>query len=180
VTTPTASYDRLDAESDPAWEAFSLYRELPPRDRSQAEVAKRLRKSKQLIGRWASRYAWLIRAAAYDRHMDHLWQQEVVHRRRTIAERDLGVAGLMLNKVVQRLQSIDANTLTARDLATWVTVATQVARLALGEPTSTIQVSGKEGAPVDIEALTPEERRARLKDLIREATKRAQEGSAAS
>lgn len=165
-------WDRRKDESEPAYAAFLVYRELEPKDRSQTEVAKRLGKSKQLIARWSQRYAWPIRTAAFDRHKEHRWLEQTLHLRREVAERDLAIAGAMLGKVVMRLRTIDAERMSARECAEWVRVATQVARLALGEPTERHEHAGPGGGPIPIEALGPEERRVRLEQLTKEATRR--------
>lgn len=56
---------RLAAETAAAYEAFICYYELPI-PRSQKAVAARLRKSRSLISRWASRYFWSARVQAAD------------------------------------------------------------------------------------------------------------------
>ncbi len=58
------SWERLENESDAAFEAFKIYLELD--DRSYHQVAVELRKSDTLIRRWASQYNWRERASAWD------------------------------------------------------------------------------------------------------------------
>lgn len=164
-------WERRPDESDPAWEAFAAFRDMKPGTRSLAEVARQLSKSRPLITRWAGRYGWQMRAAAFDRELDRQWREQTAVLRREAAERDSAVAGVMLNKVVARLQSIDPNSLTARDCATWVEVATKIRRLALGDPTE-IQGQTGDGSIADPTLMTPEERRVRLEQLVREGERR--------
>lgn len=58
-------YERLPKETDKAWRAFSIYLDLGS-DRGLSVVAKRLSVSIQLISKWAKKYNWSHRAAAYD------------------------------------------------------------------------------------------------------------------
>jgi hypothetical protein len=57
-------------ESEPAFAAFTVYRELPPGRRSVTAVARECAKQRSLIARWSSRWSWLERVAAYDQWMD--------------------------------------------------------------------------------------------------------------
>lgn len=169
----TEPWEQLPDESDPAWQAFRLFRDQRPGQRSIAGVARECSKSRSLIQRWATRYAWQLRAAAYDTELDRQWRQATVVMRRENAERDLRIAHAMLAKVVQRLQTLDAERLTARDVATWLEVATKVSRLALGEPTERTEHTGAGDERDDVyRQMTPEERRARLGQLVREAQRR--------
>lgn len=58
-------YDRLPNETSRPYDAFLTYLEMGPQ-RSQRKVAERLDKSTTIICRWATKYNWRIRAAAYD------------------------------------------------------------------------------------------------------------------
>lgn len=66
-------WERRSDESEPAFEAFKLYREMGL-GRSTAKVGQRLGKSKTLIDRWSSTYEWVRRALAYDRYVDERWR----------------------------------------------------------------------------------------------------------
>jgi hypothetical protein len=167
-------WERRPDESDPAWQAFETYREQEPGKRSLSAVARQLSKSRPLITRWSQRYAWQLRTAAYDREVDRQWRAQTMHLRRQAAEQDERLARAMLSKVVARLNSIDPASLSARDCATWLDVATKVRRLALGEPDQRVEHSGPGGGPIPVEDLSPEERRARLEQLVKEGQRRLQ------
>lgn len=70
-------WDRRPEESEPAWHAFCLYRDMEP-PRSTRRAAEQLNKSHTLIGRWSGEYAWMMRTAAYDSYLDQQAQLEVV------------------------------------------------------------------------------------------------------
>lgn len=170
--TATEVWERRPDESDPAWQAFETYREQKPGERSLSQVARTLSKSRPLITRWAGKYAWQLRVAAYDRDLDRRWREQTLHLRREAAEQDSRLARAMLGKVVQALNHIDPAKMTARDVATWLETATKVRRLALGEPDSRTELSGPGGGAIPVEQMTPEERRARLEQLVKEGERR--------
>lgn len=165
-------WERRTDESDPAWQAFETYRELPAGQRSISQVARTLSKSRPLMTRWAGKYGWQMRAAAYDREQDRQWRAQTVHLRREAAEQDVAISKIMLNKVVEGLRQVDANRLTMRDLATWLEVSTRVRRLALGEPDTRVEHSGPGGGPISFDTMSPEERRIRLEQLVKEGQRR--------
>ena len=68
-------WERQTQERDPAWEAFTIYRdmELP---RRLIEVARQLEKSIALIRRWSSHWQWRIRIDGYDANKDEEGRQQ--------------------------------------------------------------------------------------------------------
>lgn len=64
-----APYDKLEAETKQAFEAFVRYRDMGV-DRSNAAVARTLGKSKTMMDRWSSKHRWVKRSAAWDSHVD--------------------------------------------------------------------------------------------------------------
>lgn len=71
-------WQQLPGEHVRRFEAFALYRDMGT-ERSIREVARRLRKSVTLIGRWSSQDGWVDRVAAWQAYQDRQlreWQQE--------------------------------------------------------------------------------------------------------
>jgi hypothetical protein len=62
-------WGRQEGESDRAFEAFAMYRDLGPA-RSTRQVAQAVAKSAHLIRRWSARWAWVQRAGAWDDEAD--------------------------------------------------------------------------------------------------------------
>ncbi|MFF0625137.1 hypothetical protein [Streptomyces sp. NPDC004296] len=96
-------WERQEGESHQAFEAFAAYRDLGPA-RSVTKVARELDKSRTLLGRWSRQYAWVMRAAAYDREQDRLFLAEQAQARREIARRHAKLAQAVQSKAVARLQ----------------------------------------------------------------------------
>lgn len=93
-------WDRLDSETDKAFEAFCIYRDLGPSVRSLRRVVEKRRgypkKTQKVpnvppfIKRWSSKFRWVERARAWDIEQDRLVQEqfaaENLQRRRAHAE----------------------------------------------------------------------------------------------
>jgi hypothetical protein len=85
------SWDRQPGESEIAYEAFKAFLALEGK-RSGNRDAKQLKKTQQLINRWASHYKWHNRARDYDNERGKmLLATEIAEekkRRRKVAERE--------------------------------------------------------------------------------------------
>lgn len=91
---PAEPWEQQSGESTQAFEAFAAYRDLGAA-RSVAKVARELVKSTTLLFRWSKQYAWVMRAAAYDREQDRVFLAER-QARRDIARRHAKVAQAFL------------------------------------------------------------------------------------
>lgn len=72
-------WERKDGESTLAYEAFVIYRELshepegtPKIKRTLSNVARKLGKSQQNVGRWANKWDWQHRAREYDNELQRI------------------------------------------------------------------------------------------------------------
>lgn len=90
-----SSWERQDHETDKAWDAFCIYRDLPlygaDNTRSLETVARQIgHKSASTVEGWSSKYAWVSRARAYDAHNQKItmtvrekslieFQKDVIH-----------------------------------------------------------------------------------------------------
>jgi hypothetical protein len=62
---PAQPWERLPAESNPAFDAFDAYRSMGS-TRSCTKVGQQLGKSTTLMDRWCQRHRWVERAAEWD------------------------------------------------------------------------------------------------------------------
>ncbi|MBZ9641451.1 MULTISPECIES: hypothetical protein [unclassified Streptomyces] len=169
------SWERQSGESVQAFEAFAVYRDLGPA-RSLTKTARELHKSRTLLGRWSRQYAWVMRAAAYDREQDRLFLAEQAQARRDIARRHAKLAQAVQSKAVARLQTLDPRELSPSELLRYIQVAAEIERRAVGEAPAAGTVEDRDQG-VDVASLSDEERRARMDQLRRELERRLSEGA---
>lgn len=67
----TLPWEPQPGESSTAFAAFACYRDLGS-ERSLEAVGRSLGKSRVLMERWSTKFAWVARALAYDAHLDAL------------------------------------------------------------------------------------------------------------
>lgn len=144
-------------ESMPAYQAFAEYRDMGL-DRSQEAVAAKLSKSRQLLGRWASRWSWVARSRDYDAHMAEIEQRgrekALTKKAEDWATKELEMAALLYDKAKSMLAFPLAKQVTKdgqtvvmpadwrmRDAAAIAEAGVKMERLARGESTDRITVS---------------------------------------
>jgi hypothetical protein len=168
------SWERQSGESVQAFEAFAVYRDLGPA-RSLTKAVHELHKSRTLLGRWSRQFAWVMRAAAYDREQDRLFLAEQAQARRDIARRHAKLAQAVQSKAVARLQTLDPRELSPSELLRYIQVAAEIERRAVGEAPAAGTVEDRD-QDADVASLSDEERRARMDQLRRELERRLSEG----
>ena len=84
------SWERQENESNPAFEAFVLYRDTRPR--SLRKVADTLDKSKSLIEGWSSAHAWVTRCEKWDNELDAVSQQTQIDEVKEMKRRQISMA----------------------------------------------------------------------------------------
>lgn len=100
---PSAIYDRLPEETDKAFQAFILYRDMGAQ-RTQEKVLEALGKTTgylRQLQEWSGLYRWVERSAAYDAHIDtqarKVLEREAIKRRADMLKRHA-----LLGKVLQQ------------------------------------------------------------------------------
>jgi len=136
-----------NGETTPAFDAFARYRDMGP-ERSLGKVAKELAKSTVIVGRWSSRWGWVVRAADYDAYMD---REKVKASRQAIIDmnnRHVGLAtsiqtqvAAVLHKHADALKDDPTATmeLSPDQLARLLDVSTRLERMARGAPTEIVE-----------------------------------------
>ncbi len=156
-------FEQQPKESNKAFAAFAMYLSLGPQ-RSLESVARKLNKSKTIIGRWSSRYDWLVRVAAHASHLATVEREatEALARGKSAAwltrkeeERDeewalRGELIVASRKVLKRFIE-DGKGATLGDVARALELACKLGRLACGMATDKTEVTGEEGGPIRIE-----------------------------
>ncbi len=129
-------WDRLAGESSKAFAALVTYRDLG-NERSYAIVGRMLGKSKTLIERWGRTHRWAERVKAYDEHMDDIRITTNFRERALMLERQIRDAFDLQDKAMQALKKLDADRLSAFQIARLFEVGARIER----------ECRGHEGAP---------------------------------
>lgn len=144
-----APWELQPKETKDAFEAWQIYRDLPPADRTLARVSKELEKSADLVGRWSSANQWVERSRAYDGYLDrqrieaHVAAIKDMQKRHTEMAMALqGAGALALNKIIQAEKAVDKDgkpmplKLKPGEVRDIIELGTKLERLNRGEPES--------------------------------------------
>ncbi len=121
-------WERQKGESEQAYEAFVIYRDLGLK-RSNHEVCERLSKSRQLISRWKAKYSWDDRVRAYDNAMERQAHAEAVRSLKDMTKRHTKIAIQMQKKALEALEKLSVEDMTPRDIKEYIKIATELERL---------------------------------------------------
>jgi len=130
-------WERQPGESSKAFAAFRVFRDLGPR-RSVAEAYRQKTgrvHARQASGNWnavATRWLWQERARAWDDEQDRVRREKQLAAQAEMGERHATVALLMQQRLIERLQGLDASDLSPADVARWLEAAVKVERQARG------------------------------------------------
>jgi hypothetical protein len=157
-------FEQQERESDKAFAAFSLYLSLGP-ERSFVAVAQKLRKCATVIKRWAAKFHWTERVAAYGAHLAIVEREaaealargksaEWLKRQQSLRETEwemhekcIAAAKRGLDAYMER-EKVYAN---LSDIARMLEIASKLGRLASGMPTDRTELTGEDGGPVRVE-----------------------------
>lgn len=151
-------WEQLDDETAKNFEAFAIYRDMPPSARSLASVGRILGKSTALMERWSRQYNWIDRVRAFDQWRDATKRAKLEQEYERMAERHATQAqalaqALMLpaQQLLKRLSENPEqiyNEMSAMELAEQLTIMSRMAsvwpnvmkaeRLSRGQPTEVI------------------------------------------
>lgn len=165
-----AAYDRKADESDPAFEAFVLYRDAGV-SRNTRSVAKELDKSHTIVGRWCTEHGWVKRARAWDKEVDRrnqlgqLKEVEAMRRRQikmALSMQELGMIELEKELATAKRRKKKRGDLDEKTIVKLIDQGAKLERLNRGEPGEIVQ-SNSDGS-VDLTGLTTAELR-KLKEM---------------
>ena len=164
---PDPPWNRINQETDPAYQAFTTYRDMSYK-RSLAKVGQTLGKSKTLIDRWSACYLWRFRVEEWDQDQETvkavaLNTSIVEMAERQAAQAVTAVDGLMLPHLALAQALGDADLVDmfagkdpddllklAQSTAQSITVLMQAERLARGEPSDIVRTQGEMTVGVEI------------------------------
>lgn len=99
-------WEQQPGETAAQYEAFSVFRDMPPADRSKRDVAKQLDKHESLIYRWASQRDWNNRVREYDAYLERLALDETARQVTAMHKRQIGISMKMQEVGLKALQNL--------------------------------------------------------------------------
>ncbi len=145
-------YSRLCGETDKAFEAFRIYRDMGS-ERSIPKVAQQLTKSHTLLDRWAGKYSWSTRVKAYEDYLDNLAIEGAENARREMADRHIQLSGMLQSVSTAKLEEWQKQVqawqqdpqlnqlpdLTPSDVVRLIELGIRIERLCRGESTEVVE-----------------------------------------
>ena len=130
-------YDRQAGESDKAFEAFAVYRDMGA-NRSHDAVAQKLSKSSTIISRWASQHGWRERVSAYDDYMDaqarKKFEADTIKRKADMLKRHALTGKILQQKGVDYLTDAKKGIEKSSDAITAISKGIDIERKSEGLP----------------------------------------------
>jgi len=173
-------WDRQPGESTKRHDQFTVYRDLG-RTRHWKKVAERFSLTRTTTQAYMRVYRWKERAHAYDQHMDTQWVAALAENSRRMVQEHLKVSRQLLARVQTRLENIDPDELTPQDCDRWLNTYSKLSRVALGEPETTVALTGgPAGTPIAITQVPSDEttRQAQMEAATLELARRLAGGGA--
>lgn len=152
----TDPWERQSKETAKSFAAFAKYRDLGPNRSVRRLLEENPHLTRAAVEALSVRHHWVARAEAWDAAEDEQFRLDQAVARKKMAEQHARVATAMLGKAVQRLGAINPESLSARDLVAWVDAAVKIERQARGVADA-VEITGKDGGPVQVEHLTDQD-----------------------
>lgn len=108
-------WERQENESNKAFQAFCVYRDLGT-GRTLAKVAEKLRKSYDLIRRWSKNYFWQNRADAWDKMIAEKAAQKAAEEYSKMLEVQINLGKMLQAKAAKAIQNIDFENVSIKSL----------------------------------------------------------------
>lgn len=124
----TKPWERQIGESEKAFEAFSLYRDMGA-ERTMQAVADELHKSYTLIRRWKNAWNWKDRVIEYDNDKERQAKKEAEKGLRDMYNRQTKIAMQIQAKALKALDKLDPSKMSPKDVKEYLRMATDLERL---------------------------------------------------
>lgn len=185
MTTDLTGYDYGASEAwelqpgEPtrAYECFATYRDLGP-NRTRKAVAEDLGISVTTLKEWFGKHAWEDRVRAYDLERDRANRVQLESERLAMRLRHAGAAVFLQKKVAERLALMDPMEMTPKDAVYALDLSSKLERISRGEESARIEITGKDGGPIELaESLSTDDRVALMAQIQAELSRRLGPGT---
>ena len=114
-------WERQEGETEKAYSAFKIYLQMP--ERSVQKVSDFLGKYPTLIRRWANKYDWKNRAAAYDSSVFDSVRKANVSSLKVSIKRKTYVADKLEEKALDALENLNLSRISGRMIVEMLTLS---------------------------------------------------------
>lgn len=160
------AWERQKGETQKAFAAFVVYRDLPGFQRSFRHAVDRqhglkpgqagYRSRYNQLCKWSSKYKWVDRCREWDSYKDRVSREEQIDQVRSMHTRQATIAAALQQKAYERLKKIDPSILSPSMVIKWFVEAAKMERTARGEP-ETLHEALIQKLEVDLTQLTDEQ-----------------------
>lgn len=147
-------WEQQSDESSEAFAAFQLFRDTPPENRTirlcielyyVSITENEKRKLRARWSRWSKNHFWMDRVAAWEREKDRRMQAVQMEENLAMRKRHAYLAQQLQARALEALQQLDPNMMRPEDILDFMEKATQIERLARGEPAAIQQYRVAQG-----------------------------------
>lgn len=144
-------WERQNGESEKAFEAFSIYRDMNT-NRSIRAVGETLGKSSALMERWSSRWDWVERVRAYDNELEKEAHAKALKDRKSMITRHTKIAMQLQKKALEALENLSTEAMSPKDIREYIKLSTDLERVSRTESIAenSAETSEEEKTTVDI------------------------------
>ena len=142
-------WERKSDETDRAWAAFQVYRNLPPRERSYDAAYRKSyakpphRRAPKWYRAWAKKHDWPKRTEAWDRHLDDIERAATEQQRVEWREDRRELLQGFLANVAAAMEKFDSTNVSVGQLTQAVQMVVQEMRAEMDDlPTEKRQLGG--------------------------------------
>jgi hypothetical protein len=154
VTDELEPWERQPDETDRAWEAWLVYRDMGP-TRSVAEAARKLKVSSTTINRWSTGHQWRERVKPYDRYVDKMAVAAFTERTSELMDQQLRLSKKLLDKLEANIDALPDGADPTMRWSTAYAAGTRAQREALNEirPAKVQEEAAEDVVAVNVYAL---------------------------
>lgn len=139
-------WERQKSESEQAYEAFVIYRDLGT-ERSTAKVAQQLGKSLALIQRWCRRWEWVERCRAWDNAKDAEARRAALQKYKDMNARHIKIALQLQQKALKAMEELPDEALSAKDIMTFIDKAIAIEKMTRQDDAGIAPGGKQDGTP---------------------------------
>lgn len=144
-------WHRLKNESMTSFKAFTIYKNIPFKDRNYKNAASEIGLSVASVSAMGAKNNWISRAEAWDEHVIEEEDKAFHAERRLVVRRHAATSRKMNDLVTSRLGTMDPDEIAARDIPRFLDTLVKVERLSHDMATDRIIDNEGQGRRGDID-----------------------------